>query len=141
MISLRLKALPNSRLTSPNELASTPYVRYISLMPQPRTSLNRSKKMIQITKYMKSFTIIPIACDRNAARYSMAESRFAFQTASRNLSSFIANNLDGRVAPHALRGEYRDHHMCRNVSVKAGLDTADEPCLLDQRYHPPFTVR
>src|SRR5215213_5389415 len=58
-------------------------------MPQPRTSLKRSKKMIQITKYMKSLITMPMACDRNAARYSIAESRLAFHTALRNLSSFI----------------------------------------------------
>src|SRR5215207_2580723 len=66
-------------------------------MPQPRTSWKRSKKMIQITKYMKSLTTMPMACDRNAARYSMAASRLAFQTARRNLSSFILTSIHRKI--------------------------------------------
>src|ERR1044071_10411196 len=77
----------------------------MSLTSQPRTSLNRSKKMIQITKYIKSLTIIPMACDRNAARYSMAESRLAFQTARRNLSSFRLASIHREIAHAASIGK------------------------------------
>src|SRR5262245_15154388 len=135
MMSPKFKELPNNMLTRPTELANTPNVTYISFTPQPRTSLKRSKKMIQITKYMKSLTIIPTACDTKATRYSMAESRLAFQTARRNLSSFITKIFDGRVVPRAFAG-CTLAPAC-DLLGKSCRCIPDKHCLLDQRCQPP----
>ncbi len=39
---------------------------------------------------MPLLSIMPITCDRNEIRYSMTDCRLAFQTAIKNLSSFIS---------------------------------------------------
>src|SRR5258706_15737180 len=107
---------------------------YISPTPHPRTSLKRSKKMIQMAKYMKSLSIMPRTCVMNETRYSMTESRLACQTARRNLSSFIIYVLGGRVAFRVRRKAYRDHDS-RALSVyswsRYGLRYRS--VLLDQR--------
>src|SRR5687767_3869082 len=65
---------------------------------------------------MKSFSIMPMTCEMNATRYSIAESRFVFQTARRNLSSFILKSChcepEGR-SYLLLNGKAQSSSLCR----------------------------
>src|SRR5262245_64250404 len=80
---------PKKNDPMPQAVAAIPKRSIISLMFQPRTSLNLSKYKNQNTKYAPLLIIMKITCVKNAARNSMLACRLACQRARRNFNCFI----------------------------------------------------